>query len=240
MGAKQAGIAGGAQSFTCSSGAGALATRRRGTTPAHTGCVTSSIDSSERTRSRAPAATPSPNRGATSDVNFSSSCAVDTGFSGLPTGKSLADAVWSAQRPLNAQNQTYYIAPTYYEWNVFELFQRKIEASLRADIELFGGQGEPLFHQANGKLVSYELASADRLSHLGDDSVDYVFTDPPFGSNIFYSDMSRFHEAWLGRTTDNATDKKRAHAPQHDHPDHDRNSVDHEPRRAPTRHDAFA
>ena len=51
---------------------------------------TSSIDSSERTRSRAPAATPSPNRGATSDVNFSSSCAVDTGFSGLPTGKSLA------------------------------------------------------------------------------------------------------------------------------------------------------
>ena len=25
---------------------------------------------------------------------------------------------WSAQRPLNAQNQTYYIAPVYYEWNV--------------------------------------------------------------------------------------------------------------------------
>jgi hypothetical protein len=31
--------------------------------------------------------------------------------------------------------------------------------------------------------------------------VDYVFTDPPFGSNIFYSDMSLFHEAWLGATT---------------------------------------
>ena len=44
---------------------------------------------------------------------------------------------WSAQRPLNAQNQTYYIAPIYYEWNVFELFARKIEAALRADQELF-------------------------------------------------------------------------------------------------------
>jgi hypothetical protein len=33
---------------------------------------------------------------------------------------------WSAQRPLNAQNQTYYIAPVYYEWNVFELFGRKV------------------------------------------------------------------------------------------------------------------
>lgn len=111
---------------------------------------------------------------------------------------------WSAQRPLNAQNQTYYIAPIYYEWNVFELFQRKVDAALRADEEVFGGQGEPLFRSANTKLASYTLASADHLSHLKSESVDYVFTDPPFGSNIFYSDMSLFHEAWLGRTTDNA------------------------------------
>jgi 16S rRNA G966 N2-methylase RsmD len=45
-------------------------------------------------------------------------------------------------------------------------------------------------------------ASADRLLHLADESVHYVFTDPPFGSNIFYGDMSLFHEAWLGRMTD--------------------------------------
>jgi hypothetical protein len=42
------------------------------------------------------------------------------------------------------------------------------------------------------------------LGHLPDESVDYVFTDPPFGSNIFYSDMNLFHEAWLGRTTQHA------------------------------------
>jgi 16S rRNA G966 N2-methylase RsmD len=109
---------------------------------------------------------------------------------------------WSAQRPLNAQNQTYYIAPVYYEWNVFELFDRKVEAALRADAELFGSGEGPLFSHASAKDVSYELASADRLAHLGDASVDYAFSDPPFGSNIFYSDMSLFHEAWLGRTTD--------------------------------------
>src|SRR5581483_11635796 len=34
-------------------------------------------------------------------------------------------------------------------------------------------------------------------------SIDYIFTDPPFGSNIFYSDMNLFHEAWLGEITDN-------------------------------------
>lgn len=111
---------------------------------------------------------------------------------------------WSAQRPLNAQNQTYYIAPVYYEWNVFELFGRKVEAALRADEELMSGGGVPLFSRASPKNVSYQLASADRLAHLKDASIDYVFTDPPFGSNIFYSDMSLFHEAWLGQTTDNA------------------------------------
>ena len=52
--------------------------------------------------------------------------------------------------------------------------------------------------------VSYEIASAEKLAHLDDSSVDYVFTDPPFGSNIFYSDMNLFHEAWLGETTDHA------------------------------------
>lgn len=109
---------------------------------------------------------------------------------------------WSAQRPLNAQNQTYYIAPVYYEWNVFELFERKVEAAIRAAEDVFAA--EPLFSGDVAKSVTYELASADHLNHLADASIDYVFIDPPFGSNIFYSDMNLFHEAWLGQTTDHA------------------------------------
>jgi adenine-specific DNA methylase len=107
---------------------------------------------------------------------------------------------WSAQRPLNAQNQTYYIAPVYYEWNVFELFGRKVEAAIRADEELFGRL--PLLQRTASTDARYVNSSADRLKHLADASVDYVFTDPPFGSNIFYSDMNLFHEAWLGKATD--------------------------------------
>ena len=113
---------------------------------------------------------------------------------------------WSAARPLNAQNQTYYIAPVYYEWNVFELFWRKVEASIRAEEELFGRGHEGLFEDDERSVVtggaSYTTTSATNLAHLKDKSVDYVFTDPPFGSNIFYSDMSLFHEAWIGSATD--------------------------------------
>ena len=107
---------------------------------------------------------------------------------------------WSAKRPLNAQNQTYYIAPVYFEWNVLDLYGRKVNAVVRANDALF--DGGDLFRTERLRDVTYEIASAEKLAHLDDGSVDYVFTDPPFGSNIFYSDMNLFQEAWLRETTD--------------------------------------
>lgn len=45
--------------------------------------------------------------------------------------------------------------------------------------------------------------SADTLL-LADDSVDYIFTDPPFGSNLNYSELNSFSEPWLKVMTNNA------------------------------------
>lgn len=45
------------------------------------------------------------------------------------------------------------------------------------------------------------LGSATALVGVPDDSVDYVFTDPPFGSNIFYADCNLITESWLGGIT---------------------------------------
>lgn len=100
---------------------------------------------------------------------------------------------WSIKAPLNAANQNYYVAPVFYEWNVYDLFLRKIEAVLKSDALLFSSSGTAT--------QEYITASADDLSHIKDGTVDLVFTDPPFGSNIFYSDMNLFQEAWLGETT---------------------------------------
>lgn len=36
---------------------------------------------------------------------------------------------------------------------------------------------------------------------LPDNSIDYVFTDPPFGENIYYSDMNYVYESWHGVIT---------------------------------------
>lgn len=44
--------------------------------------------------------------------------------------------------------------------------------------------------------------SATDMTYLADESIDLVFTDPPFGANINYSEMNLLWESWLGRRTD--------------------------------------
>ena len=41
---------------------------------------------------------------------------------------------------------------------------------------------------------------------IRDNSVDYIFTDPPFGANIMYSELNYVQEAWLRVRTNNATE----------------------------------
>jgi 16S rRNA G966 N2-methylase RsmD len=106
---------------------------------------------------------------------------------------------WHPKRPLNAANQNYYIAPIFYEWNVYELFERKVRAALRSDQFIRAEMKRN--GVASKPRARYEICSADQLD-LPDLSVDYVFTDPPFGSQIFYSDMNLFQEVWLGAFTD--------------------------------------
>ncbi len=48
--------------------------------------------------------------------------------------------------------------------------------------------------------------SATSLDYLPDQSVDLIFTDPPFGANINYSEMNFLWESWLGAFTDNANE----------------------------------
>ena len=46
-------------------------------------------------------------------------------------------------------------------------------------------------------------ASTTSLSTLPDNSIDYVFIDPPFGSNLMYSELNFIWEGWLRVFTNN-------------------------------------
>jgi DNA modification methylase len=48
--------------------------------------------------------------------------------------------------------------------------------------------------------------SASDMKNMASNSVDYIFTDPPFGSNIMYSELNYISEAWLKVKTDNRSE----------------------------------
>jgi len=48
--------------------------------------------------------------------------------------------------------------------------------------------------------------SATHLKNILSNSIDYIFTDPPFGDNIMYSEMNLIWEAWLKVLTNNTSE----------------------------------
>lgn len=103
---------------------------------------------------------------------------------------------WNPKRPTNVLSSTMYLASLNYEFNVFSLFRRKLATITDMYTKTWEASGSCEVH----------LGSATELHWAADASVDYVFTDPPFGSNIFYSDSSFLWEAWLGVQTDVAAE----------------------------------
>src|SRR5581483_8092082 len=98
---------------------------------------------------------------------------------------------WNAKRPTNVQTGTLYISSLSYEWNVLRLFRRKVRDISAYYRSISGCAGE-------AKVLR---GSATELAGVAENSIDYVFTDPPFGSNIYYSDCALLWEAWLGEFT---------------------------------------
>ena len=91
------------------------------------------------------------------------------------------------QRPLTG---TLFIPQLVSEPNVFEVFRHQVRQVCRLYDVLPDGE------------VAVDQSSATDLRWLADDSVDYVFTDPPFGNNIHYADCNIVWESWLGDPTD--------------------------------------
>lgn len=89
-----------------------------------------------------------------------------------------------------AQPGVLYISGLPVEKNVFHGLRRKMKTTRDAFAMLRGLDGQ----------VEVRQGSSTRTD-LADASVDYIFTDPPFGGNIPYSEVNFISEAWLGRTT---------------------------------------
>lgn len=91
----------------------------------------------------------------------------------------------------SAQPGVLYVSGLPVEKNFFAGLRRKLTTI---------AQAFETIHGASGKVEVVHGSSCDVALPSG--SIDYVFTDPPFGANIPYAELSFINEAWLKTFTD--------------------------------------
>lgn len=82
-----------------------------------------------------------------------------------------------------------YVPPMVKEYNTFDWYLGKVRGTLKAFDQLSDVNPEDL-------IVSTQ--SAMSLDNVPSDSIDYVFTDPPYSGRIQYGELNFIQEAWLG------------------------------------------
>ena len=60
------------------------------------------------------------------------------------------------------------------------------------------------YMESTGGHTCVAAGSLTNLSGLPDNAIDYIFTDPPFGENIYYADLNFLVESWHGVLTNAA------------------------------------
>lgn len=84
----------------------------------------------------------------------------------------------------------YYVASQHAECSPWYILQGKLDRLAKTF---------QLFQTSHKSAITTGTAST---LPLPDSSVDYIFTDPPFGENIYYADLNYLVESWHGVTTD--------------------------------------
>lgn len=97
---------------------------------------------------------------------------------------------FTLDRKMGTVSGTYYIPSLWTENSAFKLISYKLSNFLKVK---FPTNLEAII----------ETCSLSNIPSVLNDSVDYIFTDPPFGSNLNYSELNFLWEAWLKVITNN-------------------------------------
>jgi hypothetical protein len=89
-----------------------------------------------------------------------------------------------------AQSGVLYVSGLPVEKNIFKGLRRKAKTIAEAFSTV-----------ANSRSSVTVVNGTSTALHLEDGSVDYVFTDPPFGDYIPYAEINQINELWLGTVT---------------------------------------
>ena len=93
--------------------------------------------------------------------------------------------------PYNPLTGVFYVPSQIAESNPFKAYENKLKRLFLAFSQN---------HAVSGNSI-VSTGTAARLD-LPNSSIDYIFTDPPFGENIYYADLNQVIESWHGVFTD--------------------------------------
>ncbi len=85
---------------------------------------------------------------------------------------------------------TYYIPQVNRELNVWNNFAERLPRKVEGIQEIAGA--------LNGYSLLISTQSATQLLNIPTNSIDLIFTDPPYGGNIQYGELNFVWETWLG------------------------------------------
>ena len=78
-------------------------------------------------------------------------------------------------------------------WGLFSIRAKLVADAKKKSNTLFGD-----YFREGETFNVYRDSAENLLEHVGKGTVDYVYTDPPYGAHISYLDLSTMWNAWLG------------------------------------------
>jgi len=112
---------------------------------------------------------------------------------------------WQSGKPIEWAGHNYWMPFCYFELNPLNPIKKKYKALINGKIEQekfigeyckFPKSRKPWDELENG-LTCWILTQSSHDIKLPDESVDAIITDPPFGGNVQYGELSDFYLVWL-------------------------------------------
>lgn len=83
------------------------------------------------------------------------------------------------------------------ERNIFHCFKLRVKAIIKGKSEI---------ENIDDTLINLFVKNSNDLKFIENESVDYIFTDPPYGESIAYLALSQFWNSWLSNDVDYANE----------------------------------
>lgn len=99
------------------------------------------------------------------------------------------------ERNVGPLSGTLYLPDLIGEINVIDIIESKYNHLKNSDIKV-----------TRNDLIAVSTQSATDMSTITSNSIDYIFTDPPFGDNLMYSELNFILESWPKVFTNNVNE----------------------------------